>query len=33
MFTSHKGIVSYPKAIEFPKQRVRHGIYSNSFLP
>jgi hypothetical protein len=31
MFTSHKGMVSSPKAIDFPKQRVRHGIYSNSF--
>jgi hypothetical protein len=33
MFTSHNGMVSSPKAIDFPKQWVRHGIYSNSFLP
>jgi hypothetical protein len=29
MFTSHKGMVSSPKAIDFSKQRVRHGIYSD----
>jgi hypothetical protein len=23
----------FSKAIDFPKQRVRHGIYSNYFLP
>jgi hypothetical protein len=33
MFISHKGMVYSPKAIDFPKQRVRHDIYSNSFLP
>lgn len=27
MFTSHKGVISTPKAIDFLKQRVRHGIY------
>jgi hypothetical protein len=32
MFTSYKGIVTFPKAIDFPKQRVRHGIYSNFFF-
>jgi len=33
MFTSHKGMVSSPKAIDFPKQRVLHDIYSNSYFP
>jgi hypothetical protein len=28
-----QGMVSSPKAIDFPKQRVRQGICSNSFLP
>ena len=27
-----KGMACTPKAIDFPKQRVRHGVYSNSFL-
>jgi hypothetical protein len=32
MFTSHKGMTFTPKTIDFPKQRVRHDIYSNSFI-
>jgi hypothetical protein len=27
-----KGMVSTPKTIDFPKQRIGHGIYSDSFL-
>jgi hypothetical protein len=26
MFTSHNGMVSSPKAIDFPKHRVRHEL-------
>jgi hypothetical protein len=30
MLTSHKGKVFSPKAIDLPKQQIRHSNYSNS---